>query len=119
MKLGLLILTAAMALTLVVAGSAAAAATPLAGTDGPGFTIVLMKGGKQVKTLKPGKYALAVNDKSASHNFHIFGPGLNKVVTTIAFVGKNNVTFTLKKGTYTYQCDAHAAEGMKGTFKVS
>jgi plastocyanin len=25
----------------------------------------------------------------------------------------------LKKGTYTYQCDPHAASGMKGTFKVS
>jgi plastocyanin len=29
------------------------------------------------------------------------------------------VTVTLKKGKYTYQCDPHAAGGMKGTFTVS
>jgi plastocyanin len=29
------------------------------------------------------------------------------------------VTVMLKKGTYTYQCDPHAASGMKATFKVS
>jgi plastocyanin len=26
---------------------------------------------------------------------------------------------TLKKGTYAYQCDPHAASGMKATFKVT
>src|SRR5919109_38191 len=28
-------------------------------------------------------------------------------------------TFTLQPGTYTYQCDPHAASGMKGTFEVT
>ena len=44
---------------------------------------------------------------------------MNKVITTVPFVGKKTVTVTLKKGTYTYQCDPHACSGMKGTFKVT
>jgi len=99
--------------------AASSASTPLAGTVGPGFTIKLTKGGTSVKTLKPGSYTLTVRDKSASHNFHIFGPGVAKVVTTVPFVGTKTVTVTLKKGTYTFQCDPHAQSGMKGTFKVS
>ena len=35
------------------------------------------------------------------------------------FVGTKAFTVTLKKGTYTFQCDPHVKEGMKGTFKVS
>jgi plastocyanin len=41
------------------------------------------------------------------------------VVTSVPFVGTKKVTVTLKKGTYTYQCDPHARTGMKATFKVS
>ena len=111
-------LAASLALSApALAGSTAS--TPLAGTVGPGFTIKLTKGGTGVKTLKPGSYTLTVKDKSASHNFHIFGPGVAKVVTTVPFVGTKTVTVTLKKGTYTFQCDPHAQSGMKGTFKVS
>ena len=102
-----------------LAGSTAAKPTPLAGTVGPGFTITLAKAGKNVKTLKPGSYAITVKDKSDEHNFHIFGPGVAKVVTTVPFVGTKKVTVTLKKGTYTIQCDPHAREGMKSTFKVA
>jgi plastocyanin len=95
------------------------AATPLVGTDGPGFTITLTKGGAAVKSLKPGSYLVTVNDRASVHNFHLLGPGVNKVITTVQFVGKKSVTVTLKKGTYTFQCDVHAASGMKGTFKVT
>ena len=72
-----------------------------------------------MKTLKPGSYTITVKDKSASHDFHIFGPGVKKVVTTVPFVGTKKVTVTFKKGTYTFQCDPHAQSGMKGTFKVT
>ena len=41
-------------------------ATPLVGTDGPGFTITLTKGGKAVKSLKPGSYMVTVNDNTMS-----------------------------------------------------
>ena len=89
------------------------------GTVGPGFTITLTSGGKKVSTLKPGSYKVTVNDKASIHDFHLFGPGVNKVITTVPFTGTKSVTVTLKKGTYTDQCDPHAASGMKATFKVS
>jgi plastocyanin len=111
-------LTASLALAAPsLAGSSAA--TPLTGTDGPGFTITLTKGGKSVKTLPHGSYVITVKDKSSAHNFHIFGPGVAKVVTAVPFVGTKKVTVTLKKGTYTFQCDPHASSGMKATFKVA
>jgi plastocyanin len=111
-------LTASLALAAPsLAGSSAA--TPLTGTDGPGFTITLTKGGKGVKTLPHGSYVITVKDKSSAHNFHIFGPGVAKVVTTVPFVGTKKITVTLKKGTYTFQCDPHVTTGMKGTFKVT
>ncbi|MDX6617856.1 MAG: hypothetical protein QOK36_242 [Gaiellales bacterium] len=101
----------------VLAGQSAA--TPLAGTVGPGFTIKLAKGGTAVKTLKHGTYKITVADKSSAHNFDFFGPGVRKMITSVPFVGTKSVTVTLKKGKYTFQCDPHAAGGMKGTVKVT
>ena len=117
-------LVASAALALASLGLAAptlasAAATPLAGTVGPGFTITLTNAGKKVTSLKPGSYVITVNDKAKIHDFHLIGPGVNKMITTVPAVGKKTVTVSLKKGTYTYQCDPHAAAGMKGTFKVA
>ena len=111
-------LTASLALAVpALAGSAAA--TPLTGTVGPGFTITLANTAGKVKTLTHGSYVITVKDKSAIHNFHIIGPGVAKVVTTVPFVGTKKITVTLKKGTYTYQCDPHVAAGMKAKFKVT
>jgi plastocyanin len=106
---------------LVVAASVSASATAqkLAGTTGPGFTITLKKGSAKVKTLKAGKYTITVKDKSASHNFRLKGPGLNKQITSLGFVGTKTVTVTLKKGKYVYQCDPHVSLGMKGSFTVA
>ena len=117
-----LVATAALAVaSLALAAPAVAkpAATPLAGTVGPGFSITLAKAGKKVTSLKAGSYAITVSDKASIHDFHLLGPGVNKMITTVPFVGKKSVTVTLKKGTYTYQCDPHAASGMKATFKVT
>jgi hypothetical protein len=110
-------LVAALAVTAPT--SAGMSATKLVGTTGPGFTITLKKAGKTVKTLKAGKYTIAVNDKSNQHNFRLKGPGLNKQITALAFKGSKTVTVTLKKGTYTYQCDPHVSLGMKHTFRVT
>jgi plastocyanin len=117
-----LVATAALAvasLGLAAPSLASAAATPLAGSVGPGFTITLSKGGKKVSSLKAGSYKITVNDKASIHDFHLIGPGVNKLITTVPAVGTKSVTVTLKKGTYTYRCDPHAASGMKGTFKVT
>jgi protocatechuate 3,4-dioxygenase beta subunit len=100
------------------APTGAMAPTKLKGSTGPGFVISLKKGTTKVKTLKPGKYTITVQDKSNIHNFRLKGPGLNKQITTLAFQGTKTVTVTLKKGKYTYQCDPHVAQGMKGTFTV-
>ena len=97
--------------------TASAKSAGLVGEVGPGFTIEVMQNGKDVKTLKAGTYRIKVEDKATFHNFHLRGPGLNKS-TTVAFQGNQTWKITLKKGTYTYQCDPHAASGMKGTFTV-
>jgi plastocyanin len=116
-----LVATVALAIaSLALAAPALAkpSATALTGSVGPGFTITLAQGGKKVTSLKAGSYTITVSDKGKIHDFHLQGPGVNKVITTVPFVGKKSVTVTLKKGTYTYQCDPHAAAGMKGSFKV-
>jgi plastocyanin len=90
----------------------------LEGQVGPGFKIEVEKGGKDLKTIKAGTYRIKVEDKSSSHNFHLIGRGLNKK-TGVPFKGETTWTITLKPGKVTYQCDPHAAGGMKGTFRVT
>jgi plastocyanin len=114
-----LLIAGVVTMLVLAAPSAGMGVTKLTGTTGPGFTITLKKGSAKVKTLKPGKYSITVNDKSNIHNFRLKGPGLNKQITALGFKGTKTVTVTLKKGTYTYLCDPHAAQGMKGTFKVA
>jgi plastocyanin len=113
-----LLIAGLVAMLALAAPSGAMGPTKLVGTTGPGFTITLKKAGVKVKTLKPGKYAITVNDKSTAHNFRLKGPGLNKMITSLAFKGPKTVTVTLKRGLYTYLCDPHASQGMKGTFRV-
>ena len=113
------LLVAAVAAGLVaVPAYAKSSAVTLKGEVGPGFSIDVEKGGKDLKTIKAGTYKIKVEDKSSIHNFHLFGPGLNKK-TSVPFKGETTWTIKLKPGKYTYQCDPHAASGMKGTFKVT
>jgi len=95
------------------------AAGTLQGETGPGFTIEVSQNGEDAETVKAGTYTLEVEDKSDMHNFHLIGPGVDEEVTDVGFVGDKSVTVTLEPGTYTYQCDPHAANGMKGTFTVT
>jgi len=107
-------------LALALAATSSAAPTPktVQGTVGPGFTINLKLGGKKVTTLKKGvRYRLAINDASAIHDFHLVGPGLDRVLTSVDYTGTKSVLLTLKKGVYRYFCDPHAAE-MHGSFRV-
>ena len=100
-------------------GGGASASGKLEGETGPGFSIEVKQNGEDAESVKAGTYTLKVEDKSDQHNFHLIGPGVDKVVTDVGFVGDKTVTVTLKKGTYTYQCDPHASSGMKGTFEVT
>jgi plastocyanin len=102
---------------LIIVASASAAVPTLKGTDGPGFTISLKKGTTKVTKVKAGKYKIVVKDLSNIHNFHLTGPGINKK-TGVGAKGTFTWTVTLKKGTYKYICDPHAAI-MKGSFKVT
>ncbi len=114
----LLIPVAVAAAALVASTTARAAAPKLVGEVGPGFTIeVKTSADKDVKKLKAGTYVIKVEDKASIHDFHLFGPGVDKK-TGVSYVGDQTWTVKLKPGTYTYQCDPHAAAGMKGTFKV-
>jgi plastocyanin len=112
-----LALVTLLAAALVVVASASAATPTLNGVDGPGFTITLKKAGKKVTSLKAGKYKIVIKDLSNIHNFHLSGPGLNKT-TGVGSKGTSTWTVTLKKGTYKFVCDPHAAI-MKGSFKVT
>jgi len=102
--------------TTSVGGSASGT---LEGETGPGFDIEVKQDGQDAETVKAGTYTLHVEDKSEMHNFHLIGPGVDEEVTDVPFVGEKSVTVTLEKGTYTYQCDPHASNGMKGTFTVT
>jgi plastocyanin len=110
------VLVAALALAAPI--GATSSVTKLTGTVGPGTNITLKKGTAKVKTLKAGTYKITVNDKSNIHDFHLTGPGVNKVITSVTFKGTKTVTVKLKKGTYRYVCDPHASF-MKGSFKVT
>ena len=105
---------AAIAAALAVPGLAPAAtrANTLTATDGPGFTITLSK-----TSVKAGTYTIVVHDKSNIHNFHLVGPGVNKL-TSVPWVGTKTWTVKLKTGTYKFVCDPHATI-MKGVLRVS
>lgn len=111
----------ATGLTLALAATASAAPAPktVQGTVGPGFTIKLTLAGKKVTKLKKGvRYRFLINDRSPIHDFHLRGPGLDRVLTTVDFSGKRSFVLTLRKGTYRYFCDPHAGF-MHGSFRVA
>jgi plastocyanin len=115
------IAVAALASSLVIPAVAPAAPAPktVRGTVGPGFTINLTLGGKKVTTLKKGvRYRFLISDRSPIHDFHLTGPGLNRVLTGVSFTGTKSVVLTLKKGTYRFVCDPHSGS-MHGSFRVA
>ncbi len=116
-KLRLALLAIAVTAAATLAGLSWAASPGLRGTVGPGFTIQLKQGGKRVTKLRPGTYVLVVSGRSPIHDFHIRGPGLDKVVTRVSFVGTKTIKISLKRGTYSYVCDPHR-KLMHGRFGV-
>lgn len=92
--------------------------TTLFATVGPGATISLRtRAGRRVSRVRRGRYRIVVRDRSAMHNFHLRGPGVNKR-TSVAFRGQQTWTLTLRRGTYRFVCDPHAAR-MRGSFRVT
>jgi Copper binding proteins, plastocyanin/azurin family len=108
---------AAVALALT-AGASPMALPKLNGTVGPGFTISLKRGTAPVRMLKAGFFNLTVADRSSIHNFEIEGPGLDRAVTTVGFVGTKTVRIHLRRGTYKFYCRPHPST-MRGSFRVT
>ncbi len=110
------LLAAVVTVAASLAANAGAATPKLTASVSDPLNISLKIGSKKVTSLKAGTYKIVVKDTAADHNFHLTGPGVNKL-TSVS--GKTTVTWTvkLKKGSYKYQCDPHASF-MKGTFKV-
>ena len=117
-RIAVLAVVAVLAVLAVVPAAQATVKAPvLVATVGPGFTITLTQGGKKVTSLKAGAYTIKVFDKSNIHNFHLIGPGVNKM-TSVPVTGVQTWNVVLRKGTYKYQCDPHAPI-MKGSFTVT
>jgi plastocyanin len=98
-------------------GRAAAHYATLRGTVGPGFTITLKTTqGTVVRKLKAGTYTIRIRDRSPIHNFHLFGPGVNKK-TSVVNTGSATWTVRLEPGLYRYRCDPHRTI-MRGSLTV-
>ena len=87
------------ALSLLLAGNATAAPKTVVGTVGPGFTITLKLNGAKVTKLKAGvQYRFVINDRSSIHDFHLEGPGVDKVVTAVDFTGTKSIRPQAQEG---------------------
>jgi plastocyanin len=107
-----------LALAVATTSLAAPAAKTLQGSVGPGFTISLTLNGKTATKLKTGvRYRLVINDRSSIHDFHLTGPGMDRMLTSVDFTGTKTFVLTLRKGVYRYFCDPHASV-MHGSFRV-
>jgi plastocyanin len=111
-------LAAAVAVAATIIVPAQAKFTGLKGEVNGNFQIKVTKNSLRVRTIKAGTYRMKIEDKSKFHNFRLKGPRFNRA-TSVSFVGERMWTVTLRPGRYTFQCDPHAASGMKGTFRVT
>jgi plastocyanin len=82
----------------------------VSGRVGPGAAISFPR------TARAGKTQITIRDLSASDNFHLVGPGVNK---RTAVKAKQTLTWTvtLRRGTYVFRSDAHAK--LRGKTRVS
>jgi plastocyanin len=114
-------LLAAVATAALAATGSSSAVSPktVNGTVGPGFTIGLTMQGKKVTKLKAGTaYRFVIADRAEIHDFHLSGPGFNRVLTSVGFTGTKSFVLRLKKGSYRFRCDPHSGI-MNGRFQVS
>lgn len=82
------------------------------------FTIAVRdSSGEPVSTVPAGTYVFRINDFATIHNFRLVGPGVDES-TEVGGTGKVTWEVRLQQGSYTFQCDPHAAT-MTGTIEVS
>jgi hypothetical protein len=100
---------------LLLVGGAAAQTSPLEGRVGPGASIALTDAsGNVIRNAEPGTYEVHVSDRSAEHNFHLAGPGVDQA-TGVAEAEDVTWTVTLQEGRYTFVCDVHPVS-LRGDF---
>jgi plastocyanin len=78
--------------------------------------ISLKKSGTRVKSVAQGKFKVTVSDTSKTQNFHLRGPGVNKL-TGIKARSTATWTLRLKQGKYTYRSDK--SRKLRGSFTVT
>jgi len=89
------------------------------GAVGPHATIALRDGlGNPYTRGGAGMYIITVTDKSSLDGFHLIGPGVDKVITGVSFMGVRTIGVTLGRGVYRYVSDAHPRT-LRGTFVLS
>jgi hypothetical protein len=111
---------ATAACALLTLPAPALAAVKLIATVGPGSTISLKRQtGQRVDRLPAGTYTLVVKDRSAKHNFHLFGTPTTHWRTGAAFVGTRTWRLRLAGGmVYRYVSDADPSV-VRGSFRVT
>jgi uncharacterized protein (DUF2141 family) len=114
---GIVIAVSAAALTAAAFARRSSSLT-LVGTVGPGYTIDLKVGGKNLVRLKQGKYTFVIHDKSSIHGWSLDGPnGFAKDLTPVPSTGTKTVTLNLKAGKYKFYCPSHESQ-MFGHFSA-
>jgi plastocyanin len=102
---------------LALLAPATAKAKTFYGRVGPGFTITLKRAdGTIVRRVQHGRHTFVIRDRSSSHNFHLFGPGVDRR-TGVAFTGRRRWSVRLRAGAHRYRCDPHRTT-MRGRFTV-
>jgi hypothetical protein len=115
MKVGVS-LTPALA-ALLLAGGAHPGAPGLRATVVEQTSVALVDAsGAPVTELAAGAYAIIVEDRSSTDNFHLSGPGVN-LDSGLTFTGTRTWNVTLGEGPYTFVSDTRA-EAMRGSFVV-
>jgi Copper binding proteins, plastocyanin/azurin family len=82
-----------------------------------GTTISLKTlGGARLTTIKAGRVVIGVSDVSATNNFHLVGPGVNRATPRGGKV-KAVWRLTLRRGLYRYRSDANPR--LRGSFRAT
>jgi hypothetical protein len=95
-------------------GASPAPTNELRAVTGSDFAIALVGADfAPVAQLRPGRYTIAVDDRSPDHNFRLRGRGLD-AGTTLPEVGMRTLTVTLSAGEYAFLCDPHTQTMLGG-----
>jgi plastocyanin len=97
-----------------VAGADAPVLEGTVGTNDAFVISLVDASGARVTHLDPGTYTIVVHDRSAEHNFHLTGPGVDKS-TDVETTANTTWDVTVTDGTYRFLCDAHPTS-MRGSF---